>query len=225
MHTTELGGTVPVASSNANSRVGDVFSSLHLPRVLVIAGSVTAVATAGLLAASCATDGADVTSSPSVSAVSPSPSLSPSAIPSSSVVPGEEASPSATSDGAQGHDNDPEDGVARDVPVPAPSQTTSDGRAEVSVVLTRWSASRPFEAGGLITNITEEGGACTLTVTRGQTSLSATGSGAAGPSGVSCGDGLRIDDAALTPGTWAVSLSYSSSKYVGTSAPQEVTLS
>ncbi|KAB1647027.1 hypothetical protein F8O06_00070 [Pseudoclavibacter sp. CFCC 14310] len=143
-------------------------------------------------------------------------------------MPNGEASPSPSPQGsgtAHEQDNDPGDGVARDTPAPTPSQTAQDGRAEVSVILTRWSTSRPFEVGGLITDITEQGGTCTLTVARGETSLRASGSGAAGPNGVNCGDGLSIDDAALSAGTWNVTLSYSSSAYVGTSATQEVTLS
>ena len=139
---------------------------------------------------------------------------------------GQDSAPSpAPSIGSQNAPNDPADGIATDIPAPAPTDTAVDGRRSVNVVLTRWNTERPFEAGGLVTNATEASGTCTLTLWRDATSLSANGPATAGPSGMNCGEGLRIDSPNLTAGDWRAVLTYSSTQSSGTSTSQEITLS
>ncbi|MFU0804980.1 MAG: Lipoprotein [Pseudoclavibacter caeni] len=140
------------------------------------------------------------------------------------------STPSTSADATQGAPNptasanDPGDGVARDAPEPTPSVQADDGRLQASVVVTRWGGN-PFEAGGFVQGVVEDGGTCTLTLTRGDVQLKATGAGQAGPSGTDCGDGLTISDSRLAGDGWRLVLSYSSQRYSGSSTPQEVSIS
>lgn len=155
---------------------------------------------------------------PDDSATTAAPSASPSATTST---PESESAPPPADAAA----NDPGDGVARDTPEPTPSVQADDGRLQATVIITRWGGTDPFEAGGFVQGVVEDGGTCTLTLTHGDIQLKATGAGQASPSGTDCGDGLAISDSRLTGDGWQLVLSYSSQRYSGSSTPQEVSIS
>jgi hypothetical protein len=76
-------------------------------------------------------------------------------------------------------------------------------------------------AGGYVSPVVEDGGTCTLALTRDGESASATADAAADASTTSCGE-LRVADDELEPGEWSAVLSYESDTASGTSEPLDV---
>jgi hypothetical protein len=116
--------------------------------------------------------------------------------------------------------------VAPDAPNPSSGQTVATDEPvvvdteAVPVVLTysAWSAAdRKVLAGGYVTGVIEDGGVCTLTLTRNGATVVAEGAAMADATTTVCG-GLSIAGSQLAAGTWQAVLSYASSTHTGASA-------
>jgi hypothetical protein len=134
------------------------------------------------------------------------------------------ASPAISTDGSIAPATaDPTD-VATDPPstVTAPPPPASTPRT-VDVVQTwvAWDTASGVSAGGYVAQTVEQGGTCTLTLTRDGTELTARAPGAPNVSNVACG-GLTVPADRLTPGRWTSVLTYSSATSTGTSPAMEV---
>ena len=104
----------------------------------------------------------------------------------------------------------------------APLRTTT-GR--VDVVLTYVMFDQPsgtVQASGFAAGVLENGGTCTLTLTRGGEKVTATSAATADAKTTSCG--LLQTTTGLTAGTWGATLSYASGDAHGESASQEVSV-
>jgi hypothetical protein len=115
-------------------------------------------------------------------------------------------------------DTQPPTSVATDPPV------TPDPGPDVAVQLTYsgWdAATQAVEVDGYVADVAESGGTCTLTLTQGGTSVTASVPANREPSVTSC-SGARIGRAQLAPGTWTAVLSYDSATSRGASSPAQV---
>ena len=109
--------------------------------------------------------------------------------------------------------------VATDTPVP-----TEDAGREVSPQLTYygWDATIPgVEAGGIVMDIVESGGTCTLTLRQGQSSVDVSTDAVDNVTSTSC-PAMTVPGDRLTPGTWLATLSYESGTSQGTGDAVEV---
>ncbi|MGY1693509.1 hypothetical protein ACI780_01255 [Geodermatophilus sp. SYSU D00814] len=150
----------------------------------------------------------------------PAPSSTASTAPSSTPPSPSSPAPSSAPSSAGGSGT-PADGTA-----PATGTTTAPtpgqgGPAAVAVAVT-WSqwddASGSVLAGGIVGDVVEAGGRCTLTLSRGGVVL--TGESEAEPDAAttSCGQ-VAVSGAGLTAGAWDAVLSYASDRSAGESAP------
>jgi hypothetical protein len=113
---------------------------------------------------------------------------------------------------------------------PEPSEVAVDAPVEltggqVDVVLSYAAFDEPsgtVQANGFVAGVIEDGGACTLTLTKGDDVVAVTSTAAADASTTSCG--LLESPADLDAGTWEAVLAYSSSDADGVSRPLEVTV-
>jgi hypothetical protein len=106
--------------------------------------------------------------------------------------------------------------VATDTPL----QTTS-GRVDVVLTYAGFEQSTgTVQANGFVAGVLEDGGTCTLTLTKGDDEVTATSTAAADATTTSCG--LLETPAGLDAGTWDAVLAYSSTDAEGTSAALEV---
>lgn len=109
---------------------------------------------------------------------------------------------------------DDDDPVATDGPRP------DDTDVVLSYVV--WDeAAGAVVAGGYVSPVVEDGGTCTLELTRDGESASATADAAADASTTSCGE-LRVTGDELEPGEWSAVLGYESDTASGTSEPLDV---
>lgn len=123
----------------------------------------------------------------------------------------------STDDGTRGDDG------PRDSPVPTPSQQGDDGRHVATVTLTSWGmADDQLDASGFVPGVVENSGTCTLTASNRSSTLSAEGPGNPAASTTACAEGLAIPRSSLHPGTWKVSITYSSPGFSGTSDSQTI---
>lgn len=115
--------------------------------------------------------------------------------------------------------------VAPDVPNPSSGQTVATDEPvvvdteAVPVVLTysAWSPTdREVLAGGYVSGVIEDGGVCTLTLTRDGSSVVVEGAAMADATTTVCG-GLSVAGSRLTAGTWQAVLTYASSTHTGSS--------
>jgi hypothetical protein len=112
--------------------------------------------------------------------------------------------------------------VATDPP-PSPGPPTGD---TVSVALTYagWNATTAqVEVDGYVPGVLEHGGTCTLTLTSGPTTVTASVPGTPNVSDTDCG-GAAVSRDRLSPGTWTAVLGYRSGTSIGSSAATEVTV-
>ncbi|MEN2738048.1 hypothetical protein ABCS02_09670 [Microbacterium sp. X-17] len=106
-------------------------------------------------------------------------------------------------------------------PLPVPSGTPGPSATPVDVVLVSYgNDGTTVYASGLVPQLAEESGTCTLTATDGATEKSASIAAVSAATSVNCGR-IRID---VTPGTWTLTLSYASTSHSGRSAPTTVTV-
>jgi hypothetical protein len=106
----------------------------------------------------------------------------------------------------------------------APVATDGPRSATTDVVLSYlvWDgAAAAVTAGGYVSPLIEDGGTCTLALTRHGSSVSATSDAAADASTTSCGE-LQVPGDELEPGEWSAVLSYESDTATGTSEPLDV---
>ncbi|WP_448626991.1 hypothetical protein [Geodermatophilus sp. URMC 64] len=109
--------------------------------------------------------------------------------------------------------------VATDEP-----RTVPDGQADVTVTFAGWDdATSSVEVDAFVGSLIEDGGSCTLTLTRGTDNRTASSAATADASTTICAP-LRVSDAQLTSGTWQAVVAYSSATARGTSAPVRVTV-
>ena len=109
-------------------------------------------------------------------------------------------------------------GVATDVPA------TNSARPDASIFITYsgWDAgNRVVEVDGYVQQVVEDGGTCTLTLTKGGASATASRPATADVSSTSCG-ALTVPADQLSSGTWSAVVSYASSTSQGSSAPLDV---
>lgn len=99
----------------------------------------------------------------------------------------------------------PEDPVATDAPVP-----TDGSRTAVVLTFAEWDgAGSAVDAAGFVQGVVEDGGICTLTVSRGSAQVTAQGAAEADAATTTCGS-LSVPGHSLAPGSWQVRLSYTS---------------
>ena len=111
----------------------------------------------------------------------------------------------------------------QDVHTPQPTETTQDGRARVlpSVTVAMWNDTAGAVEVSAFVPVIETTGACTLTLTLGTSTASAESVAYADASSTSC-DLLSVPAAQLSPGTWEVTVTYSSPDSTGSSVATEV---
>ncbi|WP_138760662.1 hypothetical protein [Modestobacter altitudinis] len=112
----------------------------------------------------------------------------------------------------------PPTSVATDPPL------TPDPGSDVAVQITYsgWdAATQAVEVDGYVADVAESGGTCTLTLTQGGTSVTASVPANREPSATSCSS-ARIGRAQLSPGTWAAVLGYDSATSHGQSERAQV---
>jgi len=107
-----------------------------------------------------------------------------------------------------------------------PSTTTpSTQKKSVTPIISSWPSgaqSGDIQVSGFVPNIVENGGQCTLTLSKSGQDVTTTATGEANAQSVSCGT-MTITRDRLSAGKWNVKLSYSSTTYEGTSQ-QDVTV-
>lgn len=90
------------------------------------------------------------------------------------------------------------------------------------VTVTRWAVTGDqLVVGGVVDDVVENDGTCTATLTRGDSTHTASGSGAMSATNTNCGDGLAFDVSDVE-GAWSLTLSYESSTALGVSEPIEI---
>jgi hypothetical protein len=130
----------------------------------------------------------------------------------------EDVSPTATASIGP----DPDDGqtVATDTPVVA---TSTD--VPVTVTFYGWNpTSKQVEVGGYVEGIVEGDGVCTLTLTKGGSTVSGTADASPDASTTACGT-VSVPGDEVAAGTWKAVLSYSSAGHSGTSDAVDVEVS
>jgi hypothetical protein len=111
---------------------------------------------------------------------------------------------------------------------PEPTEVATDspveqtgGKVDVALTFAGFDGSTgTVQANGFVAGVLEDGGTCTLTLTKGSENVTATSTGAADASTTSCG--LLETSAGIAAGTWHAVLSYSSDDAHGTSQSTEV---
>jgi hypothetical protein len=99
---------------------------------------------------------------------------------------------------------------------------TAGGTVDVVVSWSGWVDDQTgVEVDGFVVGVVESGGTCTLTLTRGETSLSATSAAEPDASTTLCAP-LYLAGADVAAGSWDAVLSYTSASSTGVSAPAVV---
>ena len=99
---------------------------------------------------------------------------------------------------------------------PASSSDTGNKKTVTPIITSSTGSVR-----GSVNGIFEEGGTCTATFKKSDTTLTRTSAGFQNVSYTQCAP-IAINDGFLSPGTWSVTLSYSSATAEGTSQSQTV---
>ena len=106
-----------------------------------------------------------------------------------------------------------------DVATDPPAEASSAG-SDVPVVVTYsgWQdTSAAVEVGAYVGGLVEDGGTCTLTLTKGGEEVATSTAGMADASSTSCGSGLTVPGVELASGTWSAVVSYESATSSGSS--------
>jgi hypothetical protein len=120
----------------------------------------------------------------------------------------------ATSSPPEGAETDPDAPVATDPPRPAST--------DVAISYLYWDPAAGAVLGsGYVSPVIEDGGTCTLVLSRSGASVQATSTGVADASTSSCGE-LRLPGSRLRSGEWTAVLRYSSDTAEGESEPMTV---
>ena len=119
----------------------------------------------------------------------------------------------ATKDAAPLSSNSSEDSSA--------SGSTQD-KQQVSVVITTWAQKHgDIAVNGYVDGVVEDGGTCTLTLTKNGVTKTASRPAQPNATNTTCGEN-DIPVSSLSPGTWQATLSYSSDTANGASTQQPV---
>ena len=125
---------------------------------------------------------------------------------------GEETRPTAE----QTVPNQVPDDVAAVTDPPRPSET------DVVLSFVGWDEdTASVQVGGYVTPVVEDGGTCTVDLTRGDVTVEASGPALADATTTVCG-GLAVPGNQLSAGTWQAVLRYESAQTAGTSEPLTV---
>jgi hypothetical protein len=179
--------------------------------------AVVAVAGAGVAAGVFLTRGTagDADASPTASSAGSS-----TASPTPSVPLGEESGfddVSTTPTASIGPEPDTGRPVATDEPVAVTGEPV-----QVAITYAGWDPSRrEVQVDGYVAGISEEGGTCTLTLTRGGASVSGSNDGVADAHLTACG-ALAVPGSEVSAGTWRAVLSYRSAGHSGASESWDV---
>ena len=104
-----------------------------------------------------------------------------------------------------------------------PPDANTSTQKSVKPLITSWGqTSSGVEVSAYVPNVIEDGGTCTLTLTKGDKQVSAKRKGISNVSTTSCGT-LFIEEE-LSAGTWQATVSYSSTKAKGVSNPIDITI-
>lgn len=103
----------------------------------------------------------------------------------------------------------------------APATHPSLAPTTVSISTAQWSDGAARVSG--FATVVEEGGTCTLTLTKGSVTVTGSRPATVDATTTSCGV-VQVSDPRLTPGTWQAVLSYTSRTSTGTSAPTTITI-
>ena len=107
--------------------------------------------------------------------------------------------------------------VATDEPVVVDTR-----EAPVAITFYGWDPeTQQAQAGGYVAGVVENGGTCTLTLTKGGATAVGTSEAQADASTTVCG-AVVVPGDQLSSGTWQAVLTYRSAQHVGTSGPVEV---
>jgi len=121
-------------------------------------------------------------------------------------------------------------GSPADPSLPAPTSVATDpepseapvGAGSIRITYADWNdQARVVEAGGILPDVVEAGGVCTLTVSKDDVSVTATIEGLPDARSTNCG-GLVVPGESLSPGTWTVVISYESNRSRASSEPTQV---
>lgn len=105
-----------------------------------------------------------------------------------------------------------------------PTATTTSGKTAVNVTLTTAGIyNGTVSAGGMVTNIVEEGGQCSYTFTNGFTVITKTSSTLVNPTSTTCKTVSFPSSELSQSGIWQVKLGYSSTAAEGVSTIKEIT--
>lgn len=105
------------------------------------------------------------------------------------------------------------------------NQTDTKTKQKATVMITTWAQKHgDMTVNGFVQEVVEDGGTCTLTLTKDGITRSESRPAKANATNTTCGEN-DIPVSQLSPGTWQAVLSYSSTKYVGQSAPLSVEVS
>lgn len=179
-------------------------------RRVVAVLAVAAVAGAGVAAGVFLTRGM-----PGGAAASSDPAATSSAAPLGDETGFEEVSPTATA--SIGPDPDAGQSVATDEP-----HVVTDESVAVTVTYFGWNdGARQVQVGGFVGGVVEEGGVCTLTLTKGGATVTGRTEALPDASTTSCGE-VAVPGDELSAGTWRAVLSYSSDGHSGASEPVDV---
>jgi hypothetical protein len=127
----------------------------------------------------------------------------------------EEVSPTPTA--SIGPDPDTGQSVATDEP-----HVVTDSAVPVTVTYFGWNAdAQQVQVGGYVGGVVEEGGVCTLTLTKGGTTVTGRTEALPDASTTACGE-ITVPGDEVSAGTWRAVLSYSSDGHSGTSEPVDV---
>ncbi|WP_104524841.1 hypothetical protein [Blastococcus atacamensis] len=102
--------------------------------------------------------------------------------------------------------------------VPAPSQPRS---ADVALTYSGWDPAGAVVVGGVVLDRVEQGGRCTLVLSRGGVVLEGSGEATPDATTTACGE-LRVSGPELTSGPWQAVVRYSSATSAGESSAGEV---
>jgi hypothetical protein len=117
-----------------------------------------------------------------------------------------------------------------DTSAPDPTEVATDptptvearGDAAVQITYYGWNpGSAVVELGGFVHSLVEDGGTCTLTLTQGAATATASREATPNVTSTACGE-LVVPGDQLAPGAWSAVLSYESADSQGASEPVEV---
>lgn len=141
---------------------------------------------------------------------------------SSTASPSASTSTTAAAPGEYGQPVDPSAPNPTDVATDTAVTVTPGSAATLVVTYSGWNTdTSAVEVGGFVPGISESGGSCTLTLTKGGETATATAPVDAEPSQTTCG-ALAVPGSELAPGTWSAVVTFDSSGSHAESAAVEV---